>query len=228
MVGRAGRAGFGDNGESILICSNQDNIRVMELLCSPMEKVNSQMHQDEARALRALFLSAIGLGIATCQKELQKLTATTLMAVQTERLEMNRNQITNNVIKKMIIDKTIKLKVQVPKDEIKRNNKPDITPKILILTPSRQLDVTKMGIASFESGIDLDESKIILSDLLKAQKSLVLSDHLHLLYLVTPCDAIDIIKPDKRLFYAKVSLKSLNQQTTQMLNYNYDFTSTLI
>lgn len=226
MVGRAGRAGFGESGDSILICSERDNIRVMELLCSPMEEVASQMHLDEARALRALFLSAVGLGIATCCKDLQKLAATTLMAVQAERLEISSKQLTKEVITKLVMNKTLKVKVQAPKaaqrsnettqiehvqlvsqDESSRDGSFDSkkSPKDVVLTPSRQLEVSRLGKASFKSGIDLDKSEIVLADLMKAQESLVLSDHLHLLYLVTPCDAIDIIRPDKRIFYAKVS-----------------------
>lgn len=226
MVGRAGRAGFGESGDSILICQERDNIRVMELLCSPMEEVASQMHFDEARALRALFLSAVGLGIATCRRDLQKLAATTLMAVQAERLEISSEQLSNDVIKKLVIKKTLTLKAQVPKatqcsnestqienvqlvsqDEISRDGSFDSkkSQRNLVLKPSTQLEVSRVGKASFKSGIDLDKSEIVLADLISAQKSLVLSDHMHLLYLVTPCDAIDVIRPDKRIFYAKVS-----------------------
>lgn len=55
MVGRAGRAGFGENGESIMICATRDNQRVSELLMSPMDEVVSQMCSD-SRALEAMIL----------------------------------------------------------------------------------------------------------------------------------------------------------------------------
>lgn len=54
MVGRAGRAGFGEVGESILICEKQDLPKVRKLFISPMDQTLSRMHEASGNHLRYL------------------------------------------------------------------------------------------------------------------------------------------------------------------------------
>lgn len=218
MVGRAGRAGFGENGESILICSPRDNQQVLQLLISPMDEVMTQIHQSDAGVLSSLVLSAIGLGMATTRTELQKLVSHTLLHVQATRLDVNPSKLIDEIISRLIKSKALVTKADKdrkltsdsntsmsPSQETSFYHEIPLSQKKVILKPSTQLEVSILGKASFKSAIDLNRAKIVYSDLQQAQKSLVLLDYFHLLYIVTPFDdKIATSLPDRQLFYTKV------------------------
>lgn len=52
MVGRAGRTGLGEAGDSILITQPNDLPKVRELLMSSMSNSHSTMHLNDGRGLR--------------------------------------------------------------------------------------------------------------------------------------------------------------------------------
>lgn len=220
MVGRAGRAGFGAFGESILICSARDNQRVTQLLCSPMDEVISQMTFSNSRALQTLALSTIGLDIASTLIDLRKLISTTLFSVQAERLQYDPNEIIQDIIINLIKSKTITVAVAAAAatiDEAKATQKTQeqsfcneitLSQKTIIFKPGSKLEASMLGKSSFKSGIDLKRAKTVHKELIHAQRSLVLVDYLHLLYIVTPFDDENAhAMPDRQTFYNKVSGK---------------------
>lgn len=52
MVGRAGRAGLGETGDSILMCTKTDLPKVQNLLTAPMDQAFSSMHNDDGIGFR--------------------------------------------------------------------------------------------------------------------------------------------------------------------------------
>lgn len=241
MVGRAGRAGMcGDIGESILICSPKDNVRVSELLCSPMDEAASSLHDDNCKGIRNMVLSAIGLGLATCRTDIQKLMSITLMSLQAQRLGINTSKLTDDVIANLFKLKSITIveptklardvedinstlefefgsecSTTIPdgfghqkpitktSQEIESVNK-KIVRKVK-LKPSTQMTISKLGRASFKSGFDLIKAQIIYKDLMQAQQSLVLLNYMHLLYVVTPYEPVNInVYPDMAIYYSQV------------------------
>lgn len=236
MVGRAGRAGMGDCGESITIFEPKDHSRMVQLLTAPMDEAASGLHLSDSKGLTSLVLSSIGLGIATCQKDLHELISKTLLAVQAERLGLDIEELTNQIIRELFRLKaltasnaTSQVKVLTESNAATQLNcsnvefqnsgvfveeNPAMTQtkvqKKIVLKPSTKLSISQMGKASYRSCIDLPKSKIIYTDLMEAQKSLVLTDHLHLLYIVTPYEPADInVTIDMKVYYNQVSPSTL-------------------
>ncbi|XP_058834716.1 helicase POLQ-like [Topomyia yanbarensis] len=110
MVGRAGRAGFGEQGDSILICAQKDISAVCNLLCSPMDEANSSLHADEYAHLKHLILSAVGLGMCITRNDIQQLVAKTLLAIQSERLGIDLRKVTDRAIGTLYKENAIKAK----------------------------------------------------------------------------------------------------------------------
>lgn len=221
MIGRAGRAGMcGDVGESILICPPKDNVRVGQLLFSPMDEAASSMHADDCRGLRSLLLSGVGLKMANCQTDLHRLVASTLMTVQASRLGIDPVSLTSDIIHKLFKVKALSVDESAASPAV---NSTQTSQSVAItqdsaaggsggkrtimvrLKPSTPLCVSKLGKAAFKAGFDLAKAQTIYGDLVKAQQGFVLSNYLHLMYIVTPYEPADInLRPDMTIYFAQV------------------------
>ena len=58
------------------------------------------------------------------------------------------------------------------------------------------LDVTRLGWATFKGTLDIGVAHHVFAGMLEAQRCLVLSSELHLLYLATPPDLVHNIQPN--------------------------------
>lgn len=219
MVGRAGRAGMGDCGESITIFQPNDNRRMIQLLTAPMDEAASGLHLYDGKGLNNLILSSIGLGIASCVDDLHKLISKTLLAVQAERLGLDIEEVIQRTIRNLfrlkalsasnstseLSSSNIEFEDSAAEESTMNDSKTKKRKTKFVLKPSTQLNISQMGKASFKSCIDLQKSHVIYNDLKEAQKSLVLSDHLHLLYIVTPYEPVEInMTIDMTVYYAQV------------------------
>lgn len=230
MIGRAGRAGYGESGESILIFAKSDYQKVTLLLWSPMDEIISQMESNNSNAVNTLILSSIGLNIANTQTKLEEVISKTLLSVQSSRFGHDIKKMTEDIISKLIKSKSIivdaKAKDQNNSLNVERlsqssqenNSRKEIllSQKVTItLKPSTKLEVSPVGKSSFKSGIDLNRTKIVYRELQHAQRSLVLTGYFHLLFIVTPFDDRNAtIMPDRSVFYNKVSFHFYHQQTS--------------
>lgn len=65
MIGRAGRAGFDTHGESIVIVKpNEMSFVTNDIITAPVNRVDSQLIEDDLRGLQQLILSLISLDLA--------------------------------------------------------------------------------------------------------------------------------------------------------------------
>ncbi|KAL1505822.1 hypothetical protein ABEB36_005294 [Hypothenemus hampei] len=240
MVGRAGRTGLGEIGESIIISSNVDLPKLKALLMSPMNQALSNLHEDNGRGLRHLLLSCISLGIANTRIQLQKVSEMTLMAVQMDRLNVNIKKLTDNVIKQLFkmgalqesTDKvnersiesqcnvTVKLDTSIANTSTVNLETPSKSKRTLVLKNNTKLIISSLGSAAIKGGLDLVRAHELYDDLYEAQKSLVLLNCLHLLYLVTPYDTSEQIKPNIQIYHEVLTkLDKHELQTARILGF---------
>ncbi|XP_058067138.1 helicase POLQ-like [Anopheles bellator] len=108
MVGRAGRAGFGETGDAILVCAQRDIPQVCEMLCSPMDMAESALMEGERAQFKSLILSAIGLDICGTRDALQTLVGSTLLSQQATRRQLDLAAITDETITQLYQGNAIK------------------------------------------------------------------------------------------------------------------------
>ncbi|KDR16820.1 helicase POLQ-like isoform X2 [Zootermopsis nevadensis] len=232
MVGRAGRAGFGETGESILICKTNEALKVKQLLCSEMDDVTSTLHLNDGLGIQNLILSAVGLGIATTRLTLQKLISCSLLSLQASRLNVNLVLEIDNILTQLIklkalhtidpeesspnsstmltADSNVSVHMLSASKSGTEKNKP-LTPThnkrekhnvIAHLKSGALLRVSRLGKAAIKGCMHLSRAHTLYQDLVQAQSSLVLSSYLHLLYLVTPYDLMSQVKPNPVLYFS--------------------------
>ncbi|KAG5319835.1 HELQ Helicase, partial [Pseudoatta argentina] len=215
MIGRAGRAGMGVLGESILICKKFEINKVKDLLISQMDDSLSNLYIENNKGLNNLILSAIQLNIASTRSELHKLTTATLLSIQQNRIGINLKTITDETITALLKCSIIKVKskdsnignpnvtVVIPSQAstCKKNLSVKKGVKTVTFTSETEFQLCDLGQAALKGPIDLKTAYTLYEDLKTAQKHLILIDNLHLLYLVTPYDSISQITPIGRIYY---------------------------
>ncbi|XP_076646413.1 mutagen-sensitive 301 isoform X2 [Halictus rubicundus] len=239
MIGRAGRAGMGNIGESILICKNHELSKVKELLTSNMDESLSKLHVNRDRGINNLILSATLFSIAKTRSDLHKLAGKTLLNIQQERLNVNTKQITDQAVTEFLKSGVMKVKknqsscvgfkpnvsVIIPSqnedcaDKITETNSKK--KKVVMLLSETELELCNLGRASMKGNIDIETAYTLYADLQKAQDHLIILDYLHLLYLVTPYDIVSQIKPHGSIYYDVVTnLSETQMKTARLLGVN--------
>ncbi|XP_070361564.1 helicase POLQ-like isoform X7 [Equus asinus] len=215
MIGRAGRAGIDSTGESILILQEKDKQKVLELISRPLENCYSHLVQEFTKGIQTLFLSLIGLKIATNLDDIYHFMSGTFFGVQQKIL----------LKEKSLWDITV--------DSLRYLTEKGLLQKDTILTEKGLLQkdtickseeefqysfqITKLGRASFKGTVDLAYCDVLYRDLKKGLEGLVLESLLHLIYLTTPYDMASQCDPDWMIYFRQFSQLSPAEQNVAAL-----------
>ncbi|RUS81301.1 hypothetical protein EGW08_010943 [Elysia chlorotica] len=192
MVGRAGRAGIDSSGESYLIVSSQDRMKVKEMLSGPQDFCHSSLMYDGGKGVKSLLLSAIGLKMVTSVPQAFSLMNQSLLAIQARKLGVDVETVTTDAVEYLLGQGLVTRGVEC----------------------EGQLLVSPVGQATFKGPVDHMYSGQLYRDLKASESSLNLSTYLHLLYLVTPYDTALDIKPAFDIYFKKYC--SLSETETKV------------
>ena len=178
MVGRAGRSGLCESGDSILILQPSEKEKVVAILSSPFDRCVSSLGEDGSHTLHSLLLSLVGLKLVGNSKQLCGFLQHTLQWVQLgQELLMVRC--------KEALGQLATLGYITMMEE----------GEIVLYT------ITKLGTATYKGCLPVDTAHQTYKEGLKAQEYLVLSTDLHLLYLVTPPDIAHTLQPNWMMYF---------------------------
>ncbi|XP_034939312.1 LOW QUALITY PROTEIN: helicase POLQ-like [Chelonus insularis] len=225
MIGRAGRTGMGEIGESIVICQSSDIPKIRELLTSKIEDCVSTLNVEEDRGINNLILSSVMLSLATTRNELQNLIQSSLLNVQASKLNINIKECTDNAIIKLIKAQVLKIKYKpcyqsnmAVHIQSQMDNESNSAKKSIVITATSKLELSTLGKAAMKGCLDLELARILYRDLKTAQKHLILNNVLHLLYLVTPYELANQLRPVGCVYYdAVINLSPPQMEVAKIL-----------
>ncbi|NWS71937.1 HELQ Helicase, partial [Crotophaga sulcirostris] len=197
MIGRAGRAGIDNAGESILIVQEKDKHLVQDLVHSPLENCYSNLLLELTKGMQSLLLSLVGLKIAVTYEEVNNFMCNTLLGVQQQLLSKEKSL--SEIIKdglENLIDKGL-LKGRISEKD--HSSKCTLT-------------VTPLGKATYKGSIDLAYCNLLYRELKKGLEGLILESNLHLLYLATPYDMTSNCSPDWMIYLRQFNQLSAAEQ----------------
>ena len=196
MVGRAGRKGVDERGESVLICKPNEQSKVINLFKSAPKAVSSCLGQSRGQkgrpgdmsALRRALLEVISSGVATSQADIEMYVSCTLLFAEMNRASPDRTSSNDpSSVAKNLISSTADYLIAnefVACRALQPNQPKDTTPYSV---SGSEYHATQLGAATVASALSPEEALVVFAELRKARKNFVLESELHIIYLVCSC-----------------------------------------
>ena len=210
MVGRAGRKGVDESGESILICKPKERSKVVALLKSAPKPVtsclgstsksassSSSVSGGELAAMKRAILEVISSATATKMVEIEAYASCTLLFAELkEKAIIAKSPGKSPSLKKSLTETLLQSTIDFllkndfinirrgkgPNSEAHESNEPPPPPST---SESGEYFATQLGMATVASALSPDEALVVFSELRKARRSFVLENELHIIYLVS-------------------------------------------
>jgi hypothetical protein len=165
MSGRAGRYGLDDSGDSILMCSDASEAHGRFLLRAACEPVQSSLHSDLCRFLLELVCASHSSGRKCVLNGLSNADTTCIRHVITESLWGLQSSPEETL-------DGLKCALEfLSEHSIVESDGVSYTP-------------TPKGLAVFRSGVSVEDSGQLLAELTTANDRIVLSDPVHVIFLL--------------------------------------------
>ncbi|GBM88685.1 DNA polymerase theta, partial [Araneus ventricosus] len=173
MVGRAGRKGIDEKGESILLCKESEKNAALTLVNSELPPVKSCLLKSGSSSvhssLKRALIEVIASGVASSQKEVQQYISCTLLyasiAAENETSGSNVGGSIEKCIEYLVDNDIIFKNEETVNDSCEISYKP-----------------TQLGLAILASGFSPDDALRVLKELQLARRCFVLENDLHILY----------------------------------------------
>ncbi|CAG2243058.1 HELQ [Mytilus edulis] len=166
-----------------------DRDKVQELISGPNEMCYSSLMYDGGKGIRSLILSVIGLQVTKTTSDVYEFMRKTLLSTQGTTCDVT-------IVTKDSLQKLIELGLVLQKRSLSQADED---------CDDFHLDVTPLGRATFKGSVDIDNASQLYNDLKKGEESLVLATYIHLLFLVTPYDMVDMVKPSWIIYFQQLS-----------------------
>ena len=193
MVGRAGRKGVDDAGESVLVCKPSERSKVVGLFKSAPKPVQSCLGQkggnskmksgNELSAMKRAILEVVVSGTATTKREIETYASCTLLFTELQK-KVGKSPVKDPMKSaKSLLQSTVTFLAE--HEFIAMRSETDQETHEAEAESNSEYYATQLGAATVASALSPDEALVVFAELRKARRSFVLENELHTVYLVS-------------------------------------------